>query len=54
LCAAVSEVDLGDACFLLVGSLSTAGLDPATANGIADISIFAKNVLLVSTHHDSV
>ena len=41
-CARLSEVNFGDVCFLLVGSLSTAGFDPATANGIAQISLFAK------------
>jgi hypothetical protein len=43
-CARRSEVNFGDVCFLIVGSLSTAGLDPATANGIAQISAFAKKM----------
>jgi hypothetical protein len=41
-CARWSEVSIGDVCFLLIGSLSTAGFDPVTANRIAQISIFAK------------
>jgi hypothetical protein len=40
-CARRFEVRFGDVRLLLVGSLSTAGFDPATANGIARISIFA-------------
>jgi hypothetical protein len=39
-----SEVNFGNVGFLLVGSLSTAGFNPATANSIAQISIFAKDV----------
>jgi hypothetical protein len=31
-----------------------AGFDPATANGIAQISIFAKAVRLISARHNSV
>jgi hypothetical protein len=46
-CARRFEVNFGDVCFLLVGSLSTAGWDPATANGIARISLFAKIVRLI-------
>jgi hypothetical protein len=34
-CARLSEVNFSDVCFLLVGSLSTAGFDSVTANGIA-------------------
>jgi hypothetical protein len=41
-CARRFEVRFGDVRLLLVGSLSTAGFNPATANGIAQISIFAK------------
>jgi hypothetical protein len=41
-CARRFEVNFRAVCFLLVGSLSTAGFDPATANGIAQFSIFAK------------
>jgi hypothetical protein len=43
-CARRSEVNFGDVRLLLVGSLSTAGFDPATANGIARISLFAKDM----------
>jgi hypothetical protein len=42
------EVNFGDVGFLLVGSLSTAGFDPATANSIARMSIFAKDTLWLS------
>jgi hypothetical protein len=42
-CARRFEVSFGGICFLRVGSLSTTGFDPATANGIARISIFAKS-----------
>ena len=44
----------GDVCSLRVGSQATAGFDPATANGIAQISIFAKETRLISTRHHSV
>jgi hypothetical protein len=40
-CARWFEVRFGELWSFLVGSLSTAGFDPATANGIAQISIFA-------------
>jgi hypothetical protein len=34
------------------GSLSTAGFDPATVNGIAQISLFAKIALSISAGQD--
>jgi hypothetical protein len=53
-CARWFEVNFGDVCSLLVGSLSAGGFDPATANGIARIFLFAKAVRLISARHDSV
>jgi hypothetical protein len=53
-CALLSKVNLGDVCFLIGRSLSTAGFDPATANGIARISTFGKSARLISAGHDSV
>jgi hypothetical protein len=53
-CARLSEVNFGDVCFLRVGSPSTVGFDPATANGIAQISIFAKDTRWLSVDLHSV
>jgi hypothetical protein len=53
-CARRFEVNFGDVCSLLVGSLSTAGFDPATTNSIAHISIFAKDMRWLSVDLHSV
>jgi hypothetical protein len=53
-CARRFEVNFDDVRLLLVGSLSTAGFDPATANGIAQISLFAKDMRWFSVDLHSV
>jgi hypothetical protein len=53
-CARRSEVSIGDVCFLLIGSLSMAGFDPANANGIAWTYIFAKDIRSLSVDLNSV